>query len=38
MRCGNITQRDKVLATELLSPANIVALWGGQTWGYPKAE
>lgn len=27
-----------VLATELLSPANIVALWGEQTLGDPKAE
>lgn len=26
MRCGNITQCGEVLATELLSPANIVGI------------
>lgn len=38
MRHGNITQCGGVLATELLSPANVLARRGGQTLGYPKAE
>lgn len=38
MRCGNITQRGKVLAPEPHSPANVMALLRGQTLGYPKAK
>lgn len=38
LRHENIIQWGKVLCTELLSPASIVASWHGQSLGCPRAE